>query len=140
MPLAVERAVEDLEAFRKKTGLGRIHLFGPSCGGMYVELETDNTTQECSKCGGMHSPPLKLKDRIYRCPRGHTKEGYVNASGSILGRALEAVQTGTPELPRADRAAYTSRKGMRGVSGSANRLLCQWGWSHAYLRYLKATV
>ena len=56
-------------------GLGRIHLFGPSCGGMYVEVETDNTTQESSKCGRMHSRPLTLKDRIYLCQCGHAKEG-----------------------------------------------------------------
>lgn len=85
-------------------------------GCMYLEVETAGTTQECSKCGGVQSPPLTLKDRVYSCPCGHTEDRDVNASKNILARALEAVRRGTPELTRVERVANTSLKGRRAVS------------------------
>ncbi len=85
-------------------------------GGVYVEVEIDDTTQQCSKCDRMHSPPLTLKDRVYSCPCGHTEYRDVNASANILGRALNAVGQGMPALTRVERIASTFHKGRRVVS------------------------
>ncbi len=82
----------------------------------YVEIPTDNTTQECSVCGRLADPPLTLKDRVYRCSCGNTEDRDVNASGNILGRALKAAGQGMPEFTRVERVANTSRKGRRAVS------------------------
>ena len=84
--------------------------------GMYVEVETKNTTQECPKCGKLADPPLTLKDRVYRCPCGNTEDRDVNASRNILGRALKAVRQGMPELTRVERVASTFSKRRRAVS------------------------
>ena len=85
-------------------------------GGAYVEVITAGTTQECSKCGQAADPPLELKDRIYRCPCGHTEDRDVNASRNILGRALKAIGKGNTESTRVERVASTFRKGRRAVS------------------------
>ena len=82
----------------------------------YVEIPTDNTTQECSVCGRLADPPLTLRDRVYRCSCGNTEDRDVNASRNILDRALNAVGQGMPELTRVERVANTFRKGRRAVS------------------------
>ncbi len=81
----------------------------------YVEIPTDNTTQECSVCGRLADPPLTLNDRVYRCSCGNTEDRDVNASRNILDRALNAVGQGMPELTRVERVANTFRKGRRAV-------------------------
>ncbi len=81
--------------------------------GMYIEVKTKNTTQECSVCGRNADPPLGLKDRIYRCPCGHTEDRDVNASRNILGRALKSVGSDRPELTHVKTGPPPHRKGRR---------------------------
>ncbi len=88
----------------------------PRNGGMYVEVKTNGTTQTCSVCGRVADPPLTLKDRIYRCPCGHTEDRDANASLNILGRALKAVRQGMPESTHVERVASTFPPGRRAVS------------------------
>ncbi|MBX8632529.1 MAG: transposase [Thermoplasmata archaeon YP2-bin.285] len=85
----------------------------PRSNGMYIEVQTINTTQECSKCGRTADPPLELEDRVYRCPCGHTEDRDVNASRNILGRALAAVGQGMPEFTRVETGPPPSRSGRR---------------------------
>ena len=80
---------------------------------MYVGAETNGTTQTCSKCGRTADPPLTLKDRIYRCPCGHTEDRDVNASKNILGRALETVGSGRPEFTHVETGPPPHRKARR---------------------------
>ena len=84
-------------------------------GGMYAEVETAGTTQQCSVCGRLADPPLTLNDRVYRCSCGNTEDRDVNASRNILDRALNAVGQGMPEFTRVERVANTFRKGRRAV-------------------------
>ncbi len=63
--LTVERAVEDLEVFRKKMGLGRIHLFGSSYGGMLAiaySLKYQRNLRSLITAGGLASIPLTAKE------------------------------------------------------------------------------
>lgn len=63
--LTVERAVEDLEVFRKKMGLGRIHLFGSSYGGMLAiayALKYQRNLRSLVTAGGLASVPLTTRE------------------------------------------------------------------------------
>jgi proline iminopeptidase len=69
----VERAVEELEAFRKALGLGRIHLMGSSYGGMLAlayALKYQRNLKSIITTGGLASVPLtvaemqRLKSRL----------------------------------------------------------------------------
>jgi putative transposase len=79
----------------------------------YVEVQTKDTTQSCSTCGENADPPLTLKDRVFRCPRGHVEDRDANAARNVLNRALAIVGRGTPESTPVEIGPPPPRKGRR---------------------------
>jgi putative transposase len=79
----------------------------------YVEVPTKDTTQSCSICGEKADPPLTLKDRVFRCPRGHVEDRDVNAARNVLNRVLAIVRGGTPESTPVETGPTLVRKGRR---------------------------
>ncbi len=70
--LTIERAVEDLEVFRKKMKLGRIHLFGSSYGGLLAiayALKYQRNLKSMITAGGLASVPLTTSE-MERLKRG----------------------------------------------------------------------
>lgn len=63
--LVIERAVEELEEFRKLMNLGRIHLMGSSYGGMLAiayALKYQKNLKSMITTGGLASIPLTIKE------------------------------------------------------------------------------
>jgi putative transposase len=85
--------------------------------GRYVEVPTAGTTQECSACGRMANPPLRLSDRVYRCRCGHEEDRDLNSSRTILSRGLAEVRRNTSERMRVDGGPPPTRKGRRAYRG-----------------------
>lgn len=63
--LTIERAVEDLEVLRRKLGLGRMHLFGSSYGGLLAiayALKYQRNMRSMITAGGLASVPLTISE------------------------------------------------------------------------------
>ena len=61
----IERGVEELEAFRKQMGLGRVHLMGSSYGGMLAlayALKYQKNLRSLTTTGGIASIPLTIAE------------------------------------------------------------------------------
>ena len=61
----IERAVEELEEFRKVSNLGRIHLLGSSYGGLLAltyALKYESHVRSIITTGGLHSVPMARKE------------------------------------------------------------------------------
>lgn len=72
----VERAVEDLEIFRRKMKLGRIHLFGSSYGGLLAiayALKYQHNLKSMVTAGGLASVPLTVAE-MERLKKGLPEE------------------------------------------------------------------
>jgi putative transposase len=85
--------------------------------GRSVEVPARGTTQTCSGCGRIANPPLTLKDRMYRCPCGHTMDRDLNAARNILARGLDIVKErlrpSRAEVTRVESRPPPSRGGRR---------------------------
>jgi putative transposase len=57
-----------------------------------VAVDPKNTTQACSRCGGLPEVKKKLSDRVHSCPCGYTQDRDINAAENILalGRRVQA--------------------------------------------------
>ena len=79
----------------------------------FFPVDARNTTQSCSKCGQLADPKLTLKDRVLRCPCGHTEDRDVNAAKNIVQSALAMVPGGTGETTPVETGPPPARKGRR---------------------------
>ena len=71
-----------------------------SAGCEVVRVPPCNTTQTCSRCGGIPTQKLTLRDRLYSCLHcGHEEDRDLNAAKNIPGLGL-SLQAPTPAIAR----------------------------------------
>jgi proline iminopeptidase len=61
----MERYTDEVEALRKKMGLGRVHVFGSSCGGQLgiaYALKYQRNMKSLSTAGALHNVPLVVEE------------------------------------------------------------------------------
>ncbi len=115
--LTIERAVEDLEIFRRKMSLGRMHLFGSSYGGLLAiayALKYQRNLRSMITAGGLASVPLTISEmerlkkglpsdvqatlRKYEAEGEYTNTEYLRAVDVFYRKHLCRLKEWPPEL------------------------------------------